>query len=150
MSLGTLKRYSTAYGWQSRIAEARSAAVTAKKQEAINAILAMQDRHSQLGRAMQGAGGAALQRLLSNDTRLAGLKPAEMARLIDLGLKAERSALGAATDRREIGLEIWNDVVVSVVALFERANGESEARVRARLFARGLDDLVTERLEGLE
>lgn len=95
---------------------------------------------------MQGAAGSALQRLLANDARLAGLKPSDIARLIDLGLRAERSAVGVASDRRDIAIDVCNDVVIIIVRLFLDINEEPDARTRARLFARRLDRIIDERL----
>jgi hypothetical protein len=146
LSLPTLKRYSAAFRWQERIAELDADARRRHREKSVESTTAMHDRHTQLGRAMQGAGGTALQRLLSNDARLAGLTPSDIARLVDLGLRTERSAVGVATDRREITLEVWNDVVVTVVRLFRDVNEEPDPRTRARLFARRLDRLADERL----
>ena len=150
VSLPTIKRYSATFEWRNKVAEVASAARARNKATATASVIAMQERHTQLARAMQGAGGSALQRLLANDTRLAGLKPGDIARLIDLGLKSERYALGATTDRREIAIEICNDLVVDLVAVFRDLNDEPEARMRARLFARNVDRLVTDRLEALK
>jgi len=150
ISVPTLKRYSREYAWQQRIAETAKVAREHARQRSVESVLAMQDRHSQLARAMQGAGGTALQRLLANDSRLSGLKAGDIARLIDLGFRSERHAVGVATDRRDIAVEICNDLVVDLVAVFMEINDEPEARVRARLFARSVDRLVTERLEALK
>ena len=149
-SLATLKRYSSVYGWQARLAEIEIEGRRREREQNVESVIAMHARHTQLARAMQGAGGTALQRLMGSDIRLTGLKPADIARLIDLGLRAERHALGASTDRREIGVDVWNDVVLSVVDLFREINDEPDATTRARLFARRLDDLVSQRLDALK
>ncbi len=146
VSVATLKRYSARYGWQERIAALDAEAAQQHTQRSVEDLLAMNERHAQLGRAMQGAGGSALQRLLANDSRLAGLKPADIVRLVDLGLKAERRAVGASSDRREIATETWNDVLFSVAPLFTEINQQPDAGIRARLFARRLDRLVEVRL----
>jgi hypothetical protein len=145
-SIGTLKRLSTRYDWQARIADLDVEARKRLHEQDVAGTMAMHDRHAQLGRAMQGAAGSALQRLLANDARLSGLKPTDIARLIELGLRAERSAVGVATDRRDIAIDVWNDVVIIVARLFLDINDEPDERTRARLFARRLDRIIDERL----
>jgi hypothetical protein len=146
VSLPTLKRYSSRYGWRQRLAELAVEVSQRGRAQTVEAIVSMNERHTELARAMQGAGSAALQRLLANDGRLTGLRPGDIARLIELGLRSERYAVGASADRSDIALETWSDVVVSVVKLFQEVNQEPDARTRARRFARGIDALVSGRL----
>lgn len=146
ISLATLKRYSIQFNWQARLNEVDAEARKRQREEDVADTMAMHDRHAQLGRAMQGAGGSALQRLFANDARLSGLKPSEIARLIDVGLRAETSAVAVASDRREIAMDVWNDVVITVVRLFLDINDEPDSRTRARLFARRLDRTIDQRL----
>jgi len=146
LSLATLKRYSSAHRWQERVTELDADARRGQREKSVESAMAMHDRHAQLGRAMQGAAGTALQRLLASDARLSGIKPTEIARLIDLGLRAERSAVAVASDRREIAMDVWNDVVITVVGTFLDINDESDARLRARLFARRIDRIIDQRL----
>jgi hypothetical protein len=148
--LSTLKRYSATFGWQERLSEFDVETRKRRLDRGVEDTLAMHDRHAQLARAVQGAAGSALQRLLNSDTRLAGLRPTEIARLIDLGLRAERSAVGNIVDRREIAVETWNEVVSSVVDIFSEINDEPDERVRARLFAKRLDKLVDRKLAAYE
>jgi hypothetical protein len=149
-SIGTLKRLSVRFDWQARLAELDAEARNRQREQDVAGTMAMHDRHAQLGRAMQGAAGSALQRLLANDARLSGLKPSDIARLIELGLRAERSAVGVASDRRDIALEVCNDVVIIIARLFLEINEEPDARTRARLFARRLDRVIDERLAQYE
>ncbi len=142
IGLATLKRYSTKYNWRSRIADLEAEAVERQRERTIGDLLAMRDRHAQLGRALQGAGGSALRNLMASEPRLAKMKAADIARLVEAGLKAERSAVGEATDRREIALATWNAVTTEMVALFSEVNGEPDAEARARLFAKGVDRVV--------
>jgi hypothetical protein len=150
VSLATLKRYSAQFHWQARSTELDAEVRRRQREQDVADNMAMHDRHAQLGRAMQGAAGSALQRLLSNDVRLAGLKPSEIARLIDIGLRAERSAVGVSTDRREIAIDAWNDVVVEVVQIFLDINEEPDQATRARRFSRRIDRLVDDRLAAYE
>ena len=146
ISVATLKRYSTTYRWQERIADLDAEARQHQNQRGVKVVLAMNERHTQLARALQGAGGSALQQLLADTVRLRGMKASDIVRLVDSGLRAERSAVGASSARREIALETWNDVVTSVVQLFTEINEEPDPGVRAQRFALRIDRLVDARL----
>lgn len=146
IAVGTLKRYSGDYGWQRRLAEIDAETARRQTETGIGERLAMLDRHAQIARALLGAGGSALQSLLNDSTRLSEITPAEIARLVDLGLKAELRAAGGATDRRDMAVEIWNDVTAEMVRIFREINAEADAEARARLFVDRVDSLVTERL----
>jgi hypothetical protein len=146
ISLATAKRYSARYRWQDELARLEAEATQQQHERSIQQSLAMYDRHAQLARAVQGVGGSALQRLMASDGRVSGMKPGEIARLLELGLKAERQALCESSDRREVGLAVWNTVTSEVVGLFSEVNTETEPEARARLFARGLDRIVDKHL----
>jgi hypothetical protein len=142
ISLPTLKRYSVQFNWQGQIADLDAETHQRQRQRHIEDFLAMYERHAQLARAMQGAGGSALQKLMSSEARLADMRAPEIARLLELGLKAERHAVGESTDRREIGLATWNAVTTEMVELFDQVNTEPDAEARARQFAHGVDRIV--------
>lgn len=149
ISLATLKRYSRDFRWQNQLAALEAEAAQNQQQQGVAQLLAMQQRHAQLARAAQGAGGSALQKLLQSAHRLATMRPGEIARLLELGLRAERSAVGESTDRRSIEVAVWNSVTTDVVSLFKEVNDEPEPEARARLFARGVDRIADQHLEAL-
>ncbi len=149
IGLATLKRYSARFDWQRSIAGLEAEAVHKQRERTLGDLLAMKERHAQLGRAMQGAGGSALRRLMNNEPRLAKMKAVDIARLVEVGLKAERSAVGESTDRREIGLATWNAVTTEMVELFNEVNTEPDTEARARLFAHGVDRVVDRHLAEL-
>jgi len=109
----------------------------------------MLERHAQVARAVQGAGGSALQKLMSSDRRLAEMRPTEIARLLDLGLRAERAASGETADRRDIAVSIWNVLTSEIVQLFKEINEDPDPDARARRFARAVDRIVDEHLDHL-
>lgn len=146
ISLATLKRWSARFNWRGQITEQSAEARKELRRRNKEQLIGMEERHSQLARALQGAGGTALQKLLGNDTRLAGLKAADIARLLELGLKSERQVLGESTDRRDVFLEVWNEVTLAVVPIFREVNEEADPQLRARLFAHAIDRLVDGRL----
>jgi hypothetical protein len=104
----------------------------------------MLERHIQISRGLQGAAGSGLQRLLADPSRLANLKEADIVRLLDLGIRTERQALGLVSDRREVMASLANLLTTRVVQLFQDANAEPSPERRARIFAAGVDALVSE------
>jgi hypothetical protein len=150
VSLSTLKRYSSSQGWPERIAALDEQAARRREGGHLKQALSLFDRQAQIARALQGAGGSALQQLIADNGRLRDLKPAEIARLLELGMHAEREASGGASDRRRLALSMANLVTQEVVALFERVNSITNEGSRARAFAAGLDDLVDEHLRAEE
>ncbi len=146
ISLATLKRYSNKYRWQQRIAELDAEARHQQNQRSVEGVLAMNQRHTQLAQALQGAAGSALRQLLANESRLGGLKASDIVRLLDLGLRAERNAVGASSDRRGIAIETWNTVTNNVVQIFTEINQEPDPDIRAQRFALRIDRLGDERL----
>ena len=126
ISLATLKRYSTRFHWQKQVDELEEEAARGQREVGVAHLVAMQDRHAQLARAVQGAGGSALAKLVSSDQRLDDMRPGEIARLLELGLRAERRAVGEATDRRDIAVGIWNSVTVEMVGLFGQVQDEPD------------------------
>jgi hypothetical protein len=146
IGLATLKRYSAKHSWQGRIAELEAKAVERQRERTIGDLLAMRDRHAQLGRALQGAGGSALRKLMASEPRLAKMKTTDIARLVETGLRAERHAVAEATDRQDIAIATWNSVTTEMVALFSEVNGEADPGARARFFARGVDRVVDRHL----
>ena len=150
VSLATLKRYSARFDWQARLAELAAESSGRRREGAIEQMSQVNERHLQLARALLGAGGTALQRLLGSEVRLASLKPNDIARLLDLGLRAERQTMMLEVDRKQVGIAIWNDVLTNVVELYRAANEVEDPLERTSRFADGLDALVQDRLDALE
>ncbi len=150
VSLSTLKRYSAAYGWPARVAEIEAQAARRREGGQVATALALHQRQAQIARALQGAGGAALQQLLNDQSRLRDLKPADITRLLDLGMRTEREAAGAVADRKRLAIAMADLLTQEVVALFERINIINDQNSRARAFAEGLDDIVDEHFRAEE
>jgi len=149
-SLSTLKRYSSKFDWPRRVAEFEAQATRRREGGHLKTALAIHDRQSQLARALQGAGGAALQQLIADAARIRDMKPADIARILELGMRAEREAAIGSTDRRHLAVSMANLVTEEVVALFERVNTITDEGSRARAFASGLDAIVDEHLRAEE
>lgn len=150
ISLSTLKRYSSKFDWPRRIAEFEAQAARRREGGHLQAALAIHDRQSQLARALQGAGGAALQQLIADAGRIREMKPSDITRLLELGMRAEREASIGSADRRRLALAMANLMTEEVVALFERINSITDEGSRARAFASGLDAIVDEHLRAEE
>ena len=150
VSLATLKRYSVRFDWQNRLAQLAAESSERRRERGVEQMSQVNERHLQLARALLGAGGTALQRLLGSEVRLASLKPNDIARLLDLGLRSERQTMMLEVDRRQIGIAIWNDVLTDVVELYRTANDVEDPLERASRFADGLDALAQDRLDSLE
>jgi len=149
ISMATLKRYSTRFSWRQQVASLDADAMQRRRERALAQVATMLERHAQVARAAQGAGGSALQKLMSSERRLAEMRPSDIARLLDLGLRAERTALAETADRREIAVAIWNVLTSEIVQLFKGVNDEPDPDARARGFARGVDRIIDEHLDHL-
>jgi len=147
VSLTTLKRNCSRYGWQERVAQVDARGASLGERHSLKTALAMHDRHLQLARAVQGAGGSALQHLMRSDARLSDMKPADIVRLLELGIRAERAALEQTATRRDVATVFANIVTHAVVELFERTNSMAEPATRAEAFAGGLDRIVEQHLK---
>lgn len=149
-SLRTLKGWSTQFEWV-KDAEAFDARRSAQNTEVL-----LQDtfdidrRHGQVGRALQqlallGLNKAAPEqggvRVLGSDVR-----PGDIARLAEAGVRIERLAAGLATERTEVLVQVWNAITVQVVELFLTVNGIVDENARAVRFAEGIDRIVDDQL----
>lgn len=148
ISFGTLKRYSTRFGWQERAAELSATAADRQDELSLREVIEMNERQAQLGRTLQGAAASGLQALLRDHERIADVPPSGIARLAEIGARLERLALGEATERQDVLVVVWNVVVREVVALFQDTNELPDPDERAAVFARGVDGIVDRHLIG--
>ncbi len=147
ISLSTLKLYSSSGGWQQRIAQLDAEVAERKNESSMRAIMEMDERHAQLDRALQGAGGSALRRLLQDDERLSAMRPAEIVRLLELGMRDERRAVGDSAVREDVQIGIWNTVTKEIIPAFLELNELPDPEQRARRFIEAFDRIITEHLK---
>ena len=147
ISLATLKRYSTRFRWVNRTAELDAEVSSTRRGSHLGEVLAMRERHAQIARAMQAAGGNALQQLMSDPDRLQELDATAITRLLDSGLKAEREAVSDAVGRREAALQLANLITGELVEALRDANEEPDAERRLRLLAEAVDRIVSTSLK---
>lgn len=150
ISLSTLKRYSTQFHWSERLAEAGARAAAQQDQHAVDDMAAILARHRDFARAMTGAGGEGLSRLLKDPQRLAAMKPTEIVNLLLAGMRLELEATSASVDRKDVALSFANLVTTKVVELYQEIASEPDPELRAQQFAVGLDALVDQHLISLE
>ncbi len=146
ISLSTLKLYSSRDGWRQRIERLDAEAAERRRKSSVSSVMAMEERQAQLDRALQGAGGTALRRLLEDDARLSQMKPSEIARLLELGMREERRAVGEVAMRADVQVTIWNTVTKQIIPAFIEANKHPDVDVRARRFIETFDRIIDEHL----
>ena len=139
-TLNTLKRYSSDFGWQQRVLELDARQQEARNQDHMQAIQTMNDRQSNIGRAMQGLGAQGLRGLQANL-----LNVNEVVSLSREGARMERLAMGEATSRSEVATQVVNRVVIAIVELFNQVNDISDNDERRRQFALGADQIVQDK-----
>lgn len=142
ISVQTLKRWSVEFGWQERLREVDRRSSERQVETLAVESAAMLRRHAELARAVQAAGGQGLQGLLSDPGRLANLTAVDIARLVELGLKAEAAATRQSADRRELATGFANLLTHEIVDAFTSVNDQVDPERRARLFAERVDNLI--------
>ncbi len=146
ISLGTLKRYSVDYSWQERASHVWALRSTQRAPEQQRVALAAEGRRNRVGQALLGVGGRALQSLLEDDARVRTMRAGDIARILDLGMRADGQSAATLQSVTDLNVQIWNDVTVSVMRIFSEVNAEPGTESRALQFAERLDELVTARL----
>jgi hypothetical protein len=139
ISLGQLKRYSIKYRWQERLAEDAEMVREKMVDARVESSVAMNMRQAQLGTALQGLGARGVQSLTG---RVDQMSFSDAGGLIERGVRVERLAMGEATDRHELTVEIVEPLVHRIVALFQEVNVVEDANKRMRDFGFGADAIL--------
>ncbi len=100
-SLRTLYGWSSRFAWQDRIAELEGRAAHEDQERLRTEYQAMQERHQQLGFALQKAG---LERLATLPREL---KPADVIRLVQLGIAVEAKARTRPAEKVDITARVY-------------------------------------------
>ena len=120
-SLQSLKRYSSAFGWQARVVEIDSKVQMEQDADTAHKVAQLNERHAGMGRAMQTLGVFELQRARERlqrqiqegkESDIMGVK--DIVTLVMEGAKLERLAMGQPTERRELTITLWNVFAVQV------------------------------------
>ena len=75
-------------------------------------------------------------------TKLSSMTFSDADRLISSGQRVQRLAMGEATDRHELAVQIVEPLVRQIVMLFERVNRMDNQQARASEFALGADAII--------
>jgi hypothetical protein len=144
ISVRTLARYSKAGGWQARVRldDARAAALPGES--LVEAMRRIRDRHASIARGLQAAGSESLRRYVADEQRLGQARPAEIARLLDVGTRLERATFAPAHTVESTIAEIMSALVDYVPALFRQVNGLTDPNERAYRFITGYDSFADE------
>ena len=155
-SVKTLKRWSSDYHWQSRIAVVDANAREVEDKSAAATILKMNERQAGLGRSLQLIAQSGIKHFTDQCTdpvtrTLKGMPLAiqDITRLVDAGVKVERLASGEVTSRHEIVKDTVNAIVVKIGLLFNEVNLIEDPEERSRVFARKGDAIIDAETEQL-
>lgn len=144
LHLNTLKGYSVDYHWVEAALEfdQRHGEGSRYTDQAWAALLEMDNRHMQIGRALQSKGAEALAAINTRDVSAMGI-----AAMMREGVRIERVAAGVVTDRVEVTIDSLNAAVMaaqiefrsSLNRLFPEAT-EGDIELAFANFSQGLDD----------
>lgn len=146
ISLTSLKRYSTKYGWAKRLQDIDASAESLAATQHVKDVEQMNVRQVKFGTALQKMGHEGLRQLVD---RIPTMTFNDAGVLIERGVKVERLAMGEATDRRELTVQIVEPLVRQIVALFEQVNVLVDENARARQFAIGADSIIVDNFKEL-
>lgn len=143
ISLNTLKTYSSNYGWGERLEI--MPAPSNEGDALMEFASSMAERQSELGRTMQYLASERLKTVDPND-----LGVNEIVRLMDIGVRIERLAMGEAIERVEIFTNTIQPIIIEMCNLFTTINAIPDEEQRLRQFATGADEIINHRASLLE
>ena len=155
-SVKTLKRWSSDFKWQSRIAIVDATARDAEDKESAAKIARMNERQAGLGRSLQLIAQSGIKHFTDKCTdpatkTLKGipLPIQDITRLVDAGVKVERLASGEVTSRHEIVKDTVNAIVLKIGILFNEVNLIEDPEERSRVFSQKGDAIIDAETEHL-
>lgn len=141
-SLKTLERYSRVYHWQQRVRDFE-AGIAARNEELIaDTIAQMNDRQAAAGVALQQLVVDAVEEINSRKPAHRNIAPAQLASMLDTGVKVERLARGQATERRDLAVAFVNGMIPTLAQLFVSVNMIGDPDTRADQFGEGLNEIA--------
>lgn len=147
ISEGTLENYSKRFNWQARVVELDAKLQEQRDSALVNKVQAMNDRQANLGRGMQTIAAGKIKYILDDKEASKKIALADAAGLAATGVKIERLALGAPTERREAVILVWNVMLAQVVNIFKEVNTIKDSHERIELFAQKVDLLAESNLK---
>lgn len=137
----TVQRWSHRHDWQTHAKAHDARQRESQDVSVVSRAIAMEGRHVELGRELQRMALVWAQKLQEEGHPLT---PTEVARWAEAGVRIERLAVGAATSRTEVNVQVWSQLLVQVGALFEQVImpvlPQGQRDVVARQLANGLNE----------
>ena len=150
IAINTLKNYSAHYDWQRKVQELDIRLSEERNTESVREVMAMNDRTARLARGLQGLVTQALFNLQTEMQVDGGVSfkmpPKDMGDLLAQAQRIERLAMGEATERSEVAMQIWNMVALNVATIFMDINDVVDSQERVRLFATRMDEFIERQL----
>ena len=142
-SLNTFKSYSVKYHWQARVIELDTKLRAERESKTIYQVEEMNKDQAEFGRHLRILASAGLDKI-AEVVKLTGsvnLSPAEICRMGEVGIKAERLGMGEATDRMEVYHLVWNELALDIITIFNEVvvairNAELQKDIRRRFAVR--------------
>jgi hypothetical protein len=142
LSLTTVKRYSTRYGWTARLPQVESEALAARDLAA-PVVEQMNARQAHIGEAISGLAMDAITAAhKAGRGAVSEIHPRDAARMAEIGVRIERLARGEVTSRAEMIRTVYGRMLVEVWELFASVNDLEDAYERRRRYALGVDALA--------
>lgn len=142
IGIATLKRWSTLYAWREQLEDLGHEADLRWQASTVRERVEMLERLGGLGRALQGAGGTALQRFMASPNRLDRVSARDITALIETGARLESGSVNEARTRAEIATEMANVLIVALARIFDELNELTEADERRLRFAVAVDEAI--------
>lgn len=131
----TVQRWSHQHGWQTYAKAHDARQRESQDTTVVSRAVAMEGRHAELGRELQRM---ALMWAVKLQEEGHPLTPTEVARWAEAGVRIERLAVGAATSRTEVNVQVWSQVLVAIGALFDQVVTPALPQAKRDLVAREL------------
>lgn len=152
MSIQTLKRYSTVFGWQEQLLLEEQKRSRESKSEARDRLTRINEAQDRLGAGMQAIAAAGLGHFQKELKKLHDANPSMMAtldldipdivRLAEAGVKIQRLAVGLEIDRKELIIQNNNTWALQVAAIFMTVNDIPDKQQRKVEFANRVDKFI--------
>jgi hypothetical protein len=142
IGIATLKRWSARYAWREHLDGLGHEADLRWRASGVRERVEMLERLGGLGRALQGAGGTALQRFMASPDRIDRVSARDITALIETGARLESGSVNEARTRAEIATEMANVLIVALVRIFDELNELQDADERRLRFAVSVDEAI--------
>lgn len=144
ISKTTLETYSKKFDWQVEVAKRDTQLNEIKRKVQNESILAMEERHIELSRAIQNifAGGLKYYLEALKNNQLERIPLETITRSLKDAVAIERTARGEPVERRELQIHIMNMWIMTVTQIFISVNDYPTPQMRLTEFGTRLQQFV--------